>query len=293
MNNSLLRLFAPVLAAPLLTVLAAVSPMTATGQEVAITHCGGSCPQYRSAIVANNSQVVIHHLYAAGLNNFSRRADWVAYRLTAGAAGVASLLPREWHPDRLARFSDISELADLAELEPESRLPDVSNAASAYGSPPAPVTEEQNRVRLAPLTAFARAPYWSELNNISNMLPMPAPLRLGPWLQLEQALNSLVEEFDEVFVLTGPIYYNGQPPGSDTLKPGANLAGYFKVVVAGSGTVSFIFPHDLSQHESFCSRESDVTEVERVTNLDLFPARRALRSGHLLAALGCGQAVGP
>ncbi|MEZ5519333.1 MAG: DNA/RNA non-specific endonuclease [Gammaproteobacteria bacterium] len=273
--------------------LAALVPLGAAAQEVAITHCVGSCPQYRSAVVANNSKVVIHHLYAAGLNSLSRRADWVAYRLTAEAVGVASLLPREWQQDRLARFADISELADLSELEPEEQLPDISTAASEYGGLPTPVVEEQNRVRLAPLTSFAKAPYWSELNNISNMLPMPAPLRLGAWLRLEQSLNALVRDKDQIHVITGPIYYYGKPPGSDILKPGVNLAGYFKIVSADSGTAAFIFPHDLRQTESYCDRQASIAEIEQLTNLDFFPDRRSARSADLSIELGCGQPVSP
>lgn len=209
MPSPMSRLISAVLNGAILTTLLSQASLA---QTVAITHCRDECPRYGSALIANNSKVVVHHLYAAGLNNFSRRADWVAYRLTPEAVGVASLLPREWQPDRLAGFSDISRLTDLAELEPEASLPQVSNATSAYGAGATPVVEEQNRVRLAPLTSFAKAPYWAELNNLSNMLPMPAPLRLGPWLRLEQSLNSLVRRENQIHVVTGPVYYQGRHP---------------------------------------------------------------------------------
>ena len=148
--------------------VASLFPVGASAQEVAVIHCPGSCPQYRSSIAANNSRVVIHHLYAAGVNNYTRRADWVAYRLTAEAFGVASLLPRDWQTDRLAGFADISELADMAELEPERGIPDVSSAASAYGGMATPVAESAPILPKTMVTIFTAVPMSWE---------MPAALR--------------------------------------------------------------------------------------------------------------------
>ncbi len=265
----------------------------AVGQEVAVIHCQGSCPQYGSPIAASNAKVVIHHLYAAGLNRYNRRADWVAYRLVADAMGIASLLPRDWQPDRLAGFAEISELADLAEFEPEDDLPAISTAASAYGSVATPPADEFKPVRLAPLTGFAGAPYWAELNNTSNMLPMPSALRLGAWLRLEQSLNSLVKQQEEVYVIAGPVYYNGTPPGSETLKPGENLAGYFKIVSTDSAYAGFLFPQDLPQTASFCEQVTSIGEIEDLTGLTLLPGRSPATAWNLLAELGCAGPVGP
>ena len=58
-------------------------------------------------MVANRANVVIHHVYAAGINGESGLADWVSYRLTKEAIGIASLLPRLWVPDRLLEFSGL------------------------------------------------------------------------------------------------------------------------------------------------------------------------------------------
>ena len=264
----------------------ALLSVPAIGQEVAVTHCQGSCPEYGSALTANTSKVVIHHLYAAGLNGYNRRADWVAYRLSKEAVGVASLLPRDWHRDRLANFSRIAELADL---EQEAAPLDISTSVSPYGGLTAPVTNQQNRMRLAPMTSFANTPYWSELNNTSNMLPMPAPLRLGAWLRLEQSLNTLVAREEEIHVITGPIYFTNTGPSSEPLQPGVNLAGYYKIVVGESGIASFVFPQAMAQHESFCQQLTGLDEIERLTGLEMFPGRSLHRSNSLLNDLGCNQ----
>ena len=51
-------------------------------------------------MATTRANVVIHYVYAAGLNGDTGLADWVSYRLTKDAIGVASLLPRIWQPDR-------------------------------------------------------------------------------------------------------------------------------------------------------------------------------------------------
>lgn len=280
------RLSIPTVAAVIATLIVLLASFSTSAQQMAVTHCAGDCPQYNTPLTARNSRVVIHHLYAAGLNSFNRRADWVAYRLTADAVGIASLLPRDWKPDELANFAEFAELADL---EPDEQLPDISTSANSYGGNPEPVLDPQNRVRLVPLTSYANTPYWSELNNTSNMIPMPAPLRLGAWLRLEQKLNGLLASEEQIHVLAGPVYFSGTAPGSDSPQPGLNLAGYFKVVVTESGTASFLFPHDMRQTESFCERLTSIQEIEKLTDLNLLAADRKVQSLQLTAALGCIQ----
>ena len=57
--------------------------------------------------------------------------------------------------------------------------------------------QKDQSARLAPMTSFSNTPYWSDVNNLSNMVPMPQSLRLGPWLQLER-LNELVKRKEEL-----------------------------------------------------------------------------------------------
>ena len=83
-------------------------------QDIAVTHCDGSCPQYQSSLAATRANVVIHHVYAAGINGDTGLADWVSYRLTDEAIGVASLLPRVWQPDRLMEYSGIDDVLEIS-----------------------------------------------------------------------------------------------------------------------------------------------------------------------------------
>ncbi|MBL4581421.1 MAG: DNA/RNA non-specific endonuclease [Gammaproteobacteria bacterium] len=254
-------------------------------QSVAIAHCQGICPSYTSSLSATRANVVVHNLYAAGLNGDTGMADWVAYRLTKEAIGVASLLPRFWQPDELVRLSGIGELAEAAALG--FSLAEISGAGSPYGGLNEPLANAEERVRLAPMTSFAKAPYWRELNNLSNMVSMPAPLRRGAWLQLEQTLNQIVSEENSLGVISGPLYLIDGPLSTVMNNTNLNPAAYFKVVVADSGIAAFVFTHDVSQADRFCEHQADLGQIELMSGLDLFPERNPVLSAQLLSELGC------
>lgn len=255
-------------------------------QSVAVTHCQGQCPQYNSPVSANQSNIVIHHVYAAGVNGITSLPDWVAYRLTPDAIGVASLLPRQWQHDRLVKYSSLEDIVQTGEEELKLSAT-ITRNNNPYGGAAAELVKPENRARLAPITSFANTPYWSDLNNFSNMLPMPATLRLGAWLQLEQRLNRVVADDNEVYVVTGPIYLIRMlslSSSSEDLNPSA----YYKLTADESGVVAFLFPHDIKQTADFCSLRASVAEIQEMTDLEFFPGRqRASESASLLEKLGC------
>lgn len=260
-------------------------PLTVNGQNIAIGHCQGSCPNYTSGLAATRANVVVHNLYAAGLNGDTGMADWVAYRLTREAIGVASLLPRFWQADDLVRLSGIEELAEAEALG--FSLAEVSSGGNPYGGFNEPLGNVEERVRLAPMTSFATTPYWRELNNLSNMVSMPTPLRRGPWLQLEQTLNQIVSEEQSFGVISGPLFLINQPLSTTINSANLNPAAYFKVVVADSGIAAFVFTQDLAQTDRFCEQQANLEQIELMSGLDLFPDSNPAPSSKLLRALGC------
>ncbi|MDA0689330.1 MAG: DNA/RNA non-specific endonuclease [Proteobacteria bacterium] len=270
----------------LLIVAALLVPNISIAQSMAITHCSGECPSYGSQLTANRSNVVIHHLYAAGVNGDTSLPDWVAYRLTKEAVGVASLLPRSWRPDRLVAFSPLEDIVTLGEAE-LNISESIAAANNPYGGGAAAMVEPENRARLAPMTSFANTPYWPDLNNFSNMVPMPAPLRLGPWLRLEQKLNSVAAAGDEVYVVAGPLYLISNlslSPSSVELNP----AAYFKLVADESGVAAFAFPHDLAQSGDYCKYRASLGDIEKMADITFFPDRKQqAESPALFKKLGC------
>lgn len=272
---------------PLAVIVATVFSASVSAQDFAITHCEGACPQYASDIDASRAKVVVHHVFAAGMNRDTGLADWVAYRLTKDAVGVASLLPRSWQPDRLIKFSDAAEPVDINSSV--YSLADIASTGNPYyGGDREVPSVSTSRARLAPITSFANTPYWSDLNNLTNMVPMPNPLRVGAWLQLEQALNEFVVNAEELYVVSGPLFLINQPLNTLAVT-GAELspAAYYKVVVAKSGVQAFVFPENLPQQASFCGQKANLDELEHMTGLMLLPGRDLPESAKLLEGLGC------
>lgn len=254
-------------------------------QTLAISLCQGQCPTYQSISAERNSKLVVHHVYAAGLNSQTGLADWVAYRMTDDAVGVASLLSRSWQPDRLVKNN--RDLEIMESTESRISLASISQQENPYGgvSPPPKTTED--RARLAPITAFANTPYWSDLNNLSNMVPMPASIRLGPWLRLEQALNTLVATESELYVVAGPLFLITQSLNGTSAASSFNPAAYFKVVVSNEGYAAFVFNEGLQQQASYCDQKTPLDQVETMSGLTLLPDRDFIESSQLLELLGC------
>ena len=269
------------LAAPL---IAAIMIPSAQAQDIAVTHCQGICPQYQSKLSARNGDVVIHHLYAAGLNGYTGLPDWVAYQLTGEAVGVASLIPRDWQADELIEFSPADDR--LERDNQELTLAEISAANNPYAGMNVPGFSQEERVRLAPMTSFANTPYWPDLNKLSNLAIMPSSLRFGAWLQLEQTLNRLARSKEMLHVVTGPLFLITEPlstTGSARQEP----AAFFKVVVDQSDYAVFVFSAELQPHDSFCEQTAELDQLERMSGLTLFPGRKLKQSSQLLAELGC------
>jgi endonuclease G len=232
------------------------------------------------------SKVVIHHVYAAGINGDTGLADWLSYRLTKDAVGVASLLPRTWNPDRLLRFSGVDDILGIGSSE--LRLAEIAVSNSPYGGAGEILEQEERTARLAPMTAFANTPYWSDLNNLSNMVPMPKSLRIGPWLHLEQQLNRLVARKGELQVITGPVFLIDNlsaSPTTTTIEP----AAYYKVVASQDDVEAFVFSKELKQFDSYCDQVTDLKQLQRMLSIKFFPDRSLSQSDQLLAELNCTE----
>ncbi len=244
-----------------------VTAAGARAETVHIAHCQQLCPE----ISTMNNELVVRHLYAASINPEWGLAEWVAYRVIGDAVGVASLLPRYWEADSLMR----SNIAFDAANANGTRLvrPDLSNAQDSEYRTNEFLFNPEDRGRLAPMTSFSATPYWEELNNLSNMAPIPPALRIGSWSRLEQAINSLASTQD-LYVVSGPL--------PDT---NGEVTAYYKVVRSEQAQAAFVFNTNLAEHVQFCEQGSSLAAIEAQLGLALFPALAV--TGDLMPELGC------
>ncbi|MEX0964173.1 MAG: DNA/RNA non-specific endonuclease [Pseudohongiellaceae bacterium] len=254
----------------------------ASAQTVHISHCLAGCPIASSNMVVDNNELVVRQLFAASINGENGRADWQAYRVLAGSVGVASLLPREWYEDSLVGQHAIQ--AESADGRPQFVQPVSTDAEERSYQLSVIQVLAEDQGRLVPMTSFAGTPYWSELNYLSNMAPLPFDLRVGSWSRLDQAINALADSAGEVYVLSGPIYESGDPSDGEGLsRPNA----YFKVVSTANALSAFVFQSDVQQHVNFCQQISSLEAIEAATGLDLFPQKESDFAATLHDELTC------
>ncbi len=237
------------------------------------------CPE---ALAANN-EIVVRHLYVADINADNGLADWVAYRVLHDSVGVASLLPRWWQQDELLPTASALE----TELnQPMFDQPDLSDAQDRDYRVNEVVFTSEDRGRLAPITSFADTPFWEELNNLSNMAPLPSDLRSGAWSRLEQAINELSAEHGQLYVISGPLYeVSGQ---LNTRTSSGNLpSSFFKLVATDTDYAAFVFADDLPIHADHCDHIASVAAIQDSSGLTLFPELEDELSPGLFPGLRC------
>ena len=256
----------------------------ANAQTVHISHCMAGCPVDVSNMAVDDSELIVRQLFVASIDGERGLADWQAYRVLADSVGVASLLPRVWFEDSLVRGNaGIAESIDDTPQFVQSVSTDAEERSYQLNEIEL-LSEEQGR--LVPMSSFAGTPYWSELNYLSNMAPLPFDLRVGSWSRLDQAINALADRIGEVYVVSGPIYKSA---GTNDDEDMDGPAAYFKVVSTPDAMSAFIFESDVQQHINFCDQVSTLETVEAQTGLLLFPRRGDEFNASLQEQLSCSQ----
>ncbi|WP_407832753.1 DNA/RNA non-specific endonuclease [Vibrio rotiferianus] len=193
----------------------------------------------------NSDQFLCRDGYAVGYNYETKNADWVAYHITAESVNITN--------KRSNSFKEDSEMPDYA----RSTLADYKS--SGY-----------DRGHLAPSATmdFTRESMKQSFL-MSNMSPqLPGFNRVG-WRVLEEHVRDLANEYNELYVVTGPIYQGNEGTiGNGVVIPSA----FYKVILDPSfdEAIAFIVPHrDISSSE-LANFITTIDEVERQTGLDFF-----------------------
>lgn len=190
-------------------------------------------------------QVLCRDGYAVGYNFQTKNADWVAYHITAESVNASF--------KRSNSFKEDSELPDYA----RSTLADYSGSGYDRGhlAPSATMDFSQDSMKQSFL--------------MSNMSPqLPGFNRVG-WRILEEHVRDLANEYNELYVVTGPIYQGNESTiGNNVFIPSA----FYKVILdpAFNEAIAFIVPHrDVSSSE-LANFVTTIDAVEQQTGLDFF-----------------------
>ncbi len=193
----------------------------------------------------NSDQFLCRDGYAVGYNYDTKNADWVAYYVTAESVNITN--------KRSNSFKEDTEMPDYA----RSTLADYKG--SGY-----------DRGHLAPSATmdFTRESMKQSFL-MSNMSPQLPGFNLVGWRVLEEHVRDLANEYNELYVVTGPIYEGNEGTiGNGVVIPSA----FYKVILDPSfdEAIAFIVPHrDVSSSE-LANFITTIDEVERQTGLDFF-----------------------
>jgi len=222
----------------ILLTLAVVFSLPTFAQTCA-KHLDVGLPSYQS------DQVLCRDGYAVGYNYQTKNADWVAYHITAESVNASF--------KRSNSFKEDSELPDYA----RSKLVDYSGSGYDRGhlAPSATMDFSQDSMKQSFL--------------MSNMSPqLPGFNRVG-WRVLEEHVRDLANEYNELYVVTGPIYQGNESTiGNNVVIPSA----FYKVILdpAFNEAIAFVVPHrDVSSSE-LANFVTTIDNVEQQTGLDFF-----------------------
>lgn len=106
---------------------------------------------------------------------------------------------------------------------------------------------------------------------LTNMCPQDEKLNGGGWKKLEDKCRDWAKKYDDIYIVAGPIFYEGVKRSFGKNKiciPNA----FFKVVLCVNGTpkaIGFIYSND-DTSQSMAKNVLSVDEIEEVTGFDFF-----------------------
>lgn len=160
--------------------------------------------------------MVIRDLYALSLNGQTKFADWVCYHLTPHETKGTLDLFREWHTDPWLHKNETL----VATPKKDDEYKGVEKL-------------KYDRGHLAPLGSFKGSRFASQVNFYSNIVPQKSTLNRGAWKNLEGKVRSLVNTYDHVWVMSGPLYEQDMPP-LPKAKPHKVPSAFWTIIVASN-----------------------------------------------------------
>lgn len=106
---------------------------------------------------------------------------------------------------------------------------------------------------------------------LTNMCPQDASLNGGGWKKLEDKCRNWAKKYDDIYIVAGPIFYEGVKRSFGKNKIGIPDA-FFKVVLCVNGqpkAIGFIYSND-SSSQSMAKNVHSIDEIEEIVGMDFF-----------------------
>jgi endonuclease G, mitochondrial len=225
-----------------------LSPSVTAQQEIYCKHFFYGYPLG----TPKTNDLIIRDIYALSSNDSTKFADWVAYRLDKKTVTGTSKTSRQWKADPW--------LEDNETLEPD----DYKDATEKL---------KVDRGHQAPLASFKGTDDWAESNYLSNITPQKSDLNRGPWKELEEKERKLLDSFEVIYVMTGPLYERnmGKLPGAD--ESHVIPSGYWKIIIVPMkkkefNVAAFVFDQNTSINDKIINHAVNINEIEKRSHLN-------------------------
>ena len=106
---------------------------------------------------------------------------------------------------------------------------------------------------------------------LTNMCPQDETLNSGGWRKLEEKCREWAKKYEDIYIVSGPIFYEGVRSYFGKNKIGIPDA-FFKVVLCVNGkpkAIGFIYSND-GTSQSMAKNVHSVNEIEEIVGMDFF-----------------------
>jgi len=195
-----------------------------------------------------DGQLVEHRYYSLMYNEDMEQADWVAYKLSRNSLAMPNV-------DRQRRFN----------VDPKVKTRSAKHSDYSHSG--------YTRGHMAPAGDMAfNKEAMKQSFFMSNMSPQTKELNAGIWNNLEQNVRDWAFANREIYVVTGPVFYDNKPQ-----RIGKNQVAvpdaFYKAILDYDGTekkaVGFLIPHEDSDDHLHKFAVS-IEELEEQVGLDFF-----------------------
>ena len=196
-----------------------------------------------------DSDIVHHAYYTVGYNPKKEIPDWVAYKLTKESLVVKNV-------PRAKRF-----IVDNDVEGKSAKHSDYTHSGYTRGhmAPAGDMAFSEEAMR--------------ESFYMSNMTPQLRAFNGGIWRELEENVRDWAYDNDELYIVSGPIFYDDK---IDKIGKSTQVAvpdAFYKAILDIEGrsqkSIGFIIPHEKSD-KHLREYAVSIDEVERVANLNFF-----------------------
>ena len=195
-------------------------------------------------------QILKREGYTLSYNKTTKCANWVAWHLTKEHTDGS------WSRRGLSYFEDTE--AELPRQEPWDWKINPNRYDHGHMCP----AGDNKWSKLAMEQSFL----------LTNMCPQNRILNGGDWKELEEKCRDWANKYGDIYIVCGPIYYNGK---NETMGGNKEIwvpDAFYKVILCMEGTpktIGFIYPN-IGTHCPMSYYVLPVNDVEAKTGIDFF-----------------------